>query len=320
VTLSDPTGMLGSASCTPGYVGGPRACSGTENPPTPALPSGGPPVGYGPCNGSHSASNCDNQDSPVNGGYKGPCDGHHSASNCAGPQPSPWDVIGTTWYPNGTTLYVYRNGQARINDFLLPDGVIDADQLAAALDQGTSPDFGPDTVATTISKISQIYCHPAVCTVEFHENMVNLSHLIWRRTAQKDLPGVGLCLNATALYKGVQWGGDACVYYDWKATYISVGATRGRGVAVGLGANGTMLFTKDMKGEVCNSTYYASASVPDGGASYVWDHHGHPVSAAIGGGVGVGASAGASDTFKMWQFGDGHFGDQICPPNPDGSF
>ncbi|WP_344350591.1 RHS repeat-associated core domain-containing protein [Catellatospora coxensis] len=31
VTMSDPTGLLGSASCKPGEVGGPGACTGTEN-------------------------------------------------------------------------------------------------------------------------------------------------------------------------------------------------------------------------------------------------------------------------------------------------
>jgi RHS repeat-associated protein len=33
VTMSDPTGLLGSASCAPGEVGGPKACTGNENGP-----------------------------------------------------------------------------------------------------------------------------------------------------------------------------------------------------------------------------------------------------------------------------------------------
>ncbi|MFC7247425.1 RHS repeat-associated core domain-containing protein [Catellatospora aurea] len=31
LAITDPTGMLGSASCAPGYVGGPGACTGSEN-------------------------------------------------------------------------------------------------------------------------------------------------------------------------------------------------------------------------------------------------------------------------------------------------
>jgi hypothetical protein len=48
ITSSDPSGMLGSASCAPGEVGGQGACTGTEN----SRPSGGGGTGIGGGNGN----------------------------------------------------------------------------------------------------------------------------------------------------------------------------------------------------------------------------------------------------------------------------
>jgi hypothetical protein len=51
ITSSDPSGMLGSASCAPGEVGGPGACTGTEN----SLPSDGGGTGTGTGGGNGGA-------------------------------------------------------------------------------------------------------------------------------------------------------------------------------------------------------------------------------------------------------------------------
>jgi hypothetical protein len=58
ITMSDPTGLTGSASCQPGEVGGPGACTGTEN-------------GSGDPSGNNGSNNKKKNSGGGNGGNNG---------------------------------------------------------------------------------------------------------------------------------------------------------------------------------------------------------------------------------------------------------
>jgi RHS repeat-associated protein len=310
VTTSDPSGKLGSASCPPGFVGGPGACTGNENPPPPEV--SGPPVGYGPCDAKHSASNCDNQDSPVNTGYKGPCDAQHSASNCEGPPQNPWDVVSTTWYSNGTRLVVYRNGKMSINGFLLPDGVIDADALARKIDRDRKRDDEPDDVYVTMGKIMQ-FCNPQICTLGF-KNAIDSLHA----KMIDEMPGyggMGICINGNAFY-GWGFGVEGCIYFSHGAMYLTDGTHAGAGYDVSVNANLSTLYVQDMA-EMCGPFRYGTIGVgPVSTGALLSSDGGKLQASSIGVGAGttkpVSGSVGFSNTMHVWQFGNGQYGKNIC--------
>jgi RHS repeat-associated protein len=235
VTMSDPTGLEPGSWCdTPACTQHDNALREGLVPPS----TGGPPIGHGPCDGSHSASNCDRPASS----YKGPCDGNHSAGNCEGPRPGPWDVVATVSYPNGTKLYIFRNGQAQINGFLLPDGVIDAEALARVLDRKRSRQTPPDDVPTTIAKLSEIDCHPTACTLQFYKSVNTLHQMIMQRAADR-LPASGICVNAFMAY-WVGTGLSECVIIGHHSTSIMFSTVDALS-APSASAGGSVMFISD---------------------------------------------------------------------------
>src|SRR5262249_22809084 len=110
---------------------------------------------YGP-GGKDKDYNSNPQPAPTDT-YTGPCDGHHSASNCDDngqtktkqPTHKPSDVMRTTVYRHGTVLIVHYDGTVSINGYVLPGDTSDPDQLAQRLDDRWDPKEGPpDTLVT----------------------------------------------------------------------------------------------------------------------------------------------------------------------------
>jgi len=234
VTMSDPTGLEPGSWCdTPDCTQHDNDLRGGLVPPS----RGGPPIGHGPCDGSHSASNCDRPASS----YKDPCKASHSASNCEGPGPSPWDATVIT-YPNGTKLFIYANGRVQINGFLLPDGVIDAETLAAVFDRKRSKQTPPDDVPITIAKLSEIDCHPNVCTLQFYKSVNTLHQMIMQAAADR-LPASGICVNAFMAY-WVGTGFSECVIVGTHSTSIMFSTVNALS-APSASAGGSMMIVAD---------------------------------------------------------------------------
>jgi RHS repeat-associated protein len=305
VTTSDPTGRLGSANCPPGFVGGPGACTGTENSPPPS-PESPPGPGKGQCDSQHSASNCDQPDSS----YKGPCDAKHSASNCGAPKTSPWDVISITWYANGTRLIIYRNGKAQINGYVLPDGVLDPDALAEKIDETTDRDQPDEIIATTGKAYSS--CNPQICTLEARQEAESLH---WKLMTESVHGGIGLCVSGSAFY-GMLWSGEVCVYAHEGTPYVTVSGARGYGYDLAANVSISNVYTPNMS-DLCGHANYVAGSVGPLTGNIAYSDDGTLLTGDSGLGVSglktpVNGSFGPGHGYAVWQFGNGQFVENIC--------
>lgn len=224
----------------------------------------------------------------------------------------------TLVYPNGTKLYLFPNGHAQINGFLLPDGVIDADALAAAVDRRRSRQTPPDTVGSTIDKLSEVDCHPNVCTLEFYKSVNTLHQMIMRHAAEM-LPGGGICIGATIFY-GAAWGLSACVVFGQHSTSIIVSTVEAASLpSAGVSATQMTIADRDVDSRYCGRFDHRAGSAAFGLGGWdenqetgrVFDTYGGLQAGKSLPYVPVNVEYGYSDTHWIWNFDDSG-AHQIC--------
>ncbi|HVQ90196.1 MAG TPA: RHS repeat-associated core domain-containing protein [Mycobacteriales bacterium] len=255
----------------------------------------------------------DNSAPAPEGNYSGPCDGSHSASNCDShgkTKPDrphkPKDVMRRTVFGKGTVLIVHYDGTVSINGYILPAGIKDPDKLAAAVDAHYKP-FGdgqpPDLIETT--GLLQQSCNPELCTLD-QKNQVDRAHNLALDMPSGPVDMHGWCLGGASGF-GMGTAGSACVVSDnhgWAITlnwtpvtlttpgaFLGVGPTfsngdidaqKGAFLTVDVGAGevvgvdssyayaGGILTTTDLFGGGVGSPVTAA-----GGVSYTWIPYHH---------------------------------------------
>ena len=171
----------------------------------------------------------------------------------------------------------------RINGLFLPDGSVDADQLAAGVDKEMAWDrhSNPKEPRDVLFAI-HLVCQPGVCSFKFRTNI----DLWYDQVQGGSATASGICAGGNVLWGPFLGGVEVCVFGHEKSTYVSMSGLFGAGTGEGVSLTSLVIKSEDIQKSICGDSYFAAGS--------------------------VGPISGGGTTYAIWQWGEGHHGDQIC--------